>query len=212
MKEKVELLVIRSKECGEHEKVKLEIPEVFVIKKISSLLHFTAQDIKPAFDALTTSACTSIRCLEEYAEKQFREEIAVWIITRLKILQQFVNENVIELPLCLEQYDEIVRRMIVGILYAVRSKIPWPIVLDDALSFIINNKYAVAWPAMMRPYKFSINQFLETRELLAFNPIVIAPGGHGGLYRLARPDKYVILFDGFHWEIPRREIGEIVNS
>jgi len=205
------LLVIRSKDC-ENEKVKLEIPEVFVIKKISSLLHFTAQDIKPAFDVLAATSCTSIQCLEEYAEKQFREEIAIWIIARLKILQQFINENAIELPLCLEQYDEIVKRMIVGISYAVRSKIPWPVVFDDALSLIINNKYAVAWPAMMRPYMFSINQFLETKELLSYNPVIIAPGGHGGLYRLARPDRYIILFDGSRWELPRRDVERIANS
>jgi hypothetical protein len=207
-------LIFKSKDC-ENEKdkyIEIGVPESYVVKRISSVLHFTAEnDLKPSFDVLIASRCESISCLVEYAEKKFRDDVAMWITARLEILKRFLNGSV-SVPMCLQDYDEIMKRMILGLLYVVRPKIPLPIIIDDTLSFIVNRRYADAFVAMMRPFKASINEFLETREMLRYNPVIIAPGGHGGFYRLARPDKYVILFDHSRWEIPRREIERLANS
>ncbi len=86
------------------------------------------------------------------------------------------------------------------------------IIIDDMISFILNERYSDAFIAMMRPAILTINRYLDNKEILMFNPVIIAPGGHGGFYRLARPDKYVILFDGSRWEVPRREIERLANS
>jgi hypothetical protein len=209
------LLILKSKDCEDEKDkyVKVDVPESYVVKKISSVLHFTAEDtLKPSFDVLIASKCETIECLIEYAEKKFREDVGLWIVARLEILRQFLNGAVM-IPTCLQDYDEIVKRMVVGLLYAIRPKMPpVPVVMDDTLSFVVNKKYASAFVAMMRPFKVSVNEFLETRDMLKYNPVIIAPGGHGGEYRLARPDKYVIIFDHSRWEIPRREIEQIANS
>jgi hypothetical protein len=211
-KKRTEIILISTKDCQKNT-IRLNIPQSLVAKKISSILHFTAEEsLKPSFDILALSRCENLKCIIDYAEKKFRDDVAMWVTTRIEMLGWFVHDDTIEIPLCLEEFDEISRRLIIGLLYAIRSKINAVIILDDALSFVVNEKYADAFVAMMRPYMFSINKFLETKELLAYNPIVVAPGGSGGLYRLARPDKYVILFDHSRWEIPRREIERIAYS
>jgi hypothetical protein len=204
-------VIIKAKECS-GEPIKLEIQEAYIVKKISGILHFTAQELKPAFDVLSASGCETLKCLEEYAEKNFRNDVSTWITARLRTLYSFVDENTVILPTCLEQFDEIVKRLVVGLLYAIRPKLPLPIIIDDATSFVLNERYSDAFVAMMRPAILTINRYLDSKEILMFNPVIIAPGGHGGLYRLARPDKYVILFDHSRWEIPRREIERLANS
>ncbi len=94
----------------------------------------------------------------------------------------------------------------------LRSRIKAPVVVDDLLSFITNELYSEAFVAMMRPYLFSINRNLNNHEMLMYNPIIIAPGGQGGYYRLAEPHKYVILFDSNKWSIPRKDIEKIARS
>ena len=207
------MLIFKSKDCENEKNKRIDIPESYVVKRISSVLHFTAEnDLKPSFDVLIASRCESISCLVEYAEKKFRDDIAMWITARLEILRQNFLNGTVMIPTCLQDYDEIMKRMILGLLYVVRPKIPLPIIIDDTLSFVVNRRYADAFIAMMRPFKASINEYLETREVLRYNPVIIAPGGHGGFYRLARPDRYVVLFDGSRWEIPRREIERLANS
>jgi len=206
------MIYIRTREC-QNDIIKIVgVPESYIARKISSVLHFTSEELKPSFDVLVSSGCENLQCLINYAEKKFRDDIALWIIARIMMLQQFIHGDVIELPLCLEDFDELVRRLTIGLLYAIRSKIKAVITLDDALSFITNEKYGNAWIAVMRPFVVTINAYLETKELLRYNPVVITPGGHGGSYRLARPDKYVIIFDGSRWEIPHREVERLANS
>jgi hypothetical protein len=36
---------------------------------------------------------------------------------------------------------------------------------------------------------------------LRYNPVVITPGGLGGIYRIASPKRYVVLFDSRRFEI-----------
>lgn len=150
-------------------------------------------------------------CLIEFAHKNYRPDVAIWIESRLKMLMRFVNNDVVTLPTCLSEYDELARRLVIGLLYVLRSRIALPIIIDDALSFIINVLYNEAFNAMMRPYIFSINKYLQD-EILQFNPVIIAPGGNGGFYRLAHPYKYVVLFDGNRWELPLKDIEKIAYS
>ncbi len=171
------------------------------------------EGFKPSFDALSTSGCDNLECLFTFVEKKFKTEVATWIEPRLKMLKQFIVGDAVVIPTCItEEFDELARRLIVGILYVLRSKIAIPIVMDDMLSFIVNELYGDAFAAMMRPYKFTLNRDLESSEILKFNPVIIAPGGHGGFYRIADPYRYVILFDGERWTLPRREVEKIAYS
>ena len=205
------MLIIRAKECTE-EFYEVDVSEEFVAKKISTILQFTSsgESFKPAFDVLTTYGCSSINCILEHIEKEMRQDIAMWIRARLKLLSSFINGKV-EVPTCLSNFDEPIKRIAAGLLYALREKITMPIILDDALSFVLNDAYRQAFVAMMRPFKVSVNERLDTRHLLSYNPIVITPGGNE-IYRLANPNKYVIFFDHQRWEVSRREIEKIAYS
>jgi energy-coupling factor transporter ATP-binding protein EcfA2 len=208
----IKLLVIRAKECAAEEFFEVDVPEEFIVKKISTILQFTSsgESFKPAFDVLATYNCSSINCLLEHVEKEMRQDIAMWIRARLKLLSSFINGKV-KVPVCLSIFDEPVKRIVAGLLYAIREKITMPIILDDTLSFVLNDAYRQAFVAMMRPFKVSVNERLDTRQLLSYNPIVITPGGNE-IYRLARPEKYVVIFDHQHWELSRREVEKIVYS
>jgi hypothetical protein len=204
-------LYIRSKDCNDDET--FEIPAKIVIKKISGVLHFTANEaLKPSFDVLASISCEDMRCLIENVEKRFKPDIATWITSRLTILNQFISGDNIRIPLCLKNYDEIVKRLVLGVTYVARPHIPVPYLIDDTAALIVNLLYEEAYVGMMRPYWIVRNKYLETREMLTFNPIVIAPGGAGGFYRLAQPDRYVVIFDHMRWELPRKAVEKIVYS
>jgi hypothetical protein len=209
----VKTIFIQAKDCTEG-KVEIRNVSHLIVRRISSVLQFTATDgFKPSFDALSTSGCDTIACLFEFIEKKFKPDVAVWIESRLKMLTQFVFDDTVTIPTCLtEDYDELARRLVIGLLYVLRSRIAVPIIVDDMLSFVVNELYGDAFLATMRPYKFTLNRDLEGNEILKFNPVIIAPGGHGGYYRLAHPYKYVILFDGNRWEIPKKDIEKIAYS
>jgi len=205
-------LFIQVKDCNEAY-VEITLPEQEVLSHISGILQFTASNgFKPSFDRLTFTQCSNIDCLIDYVEKRYRQDVADWIVPRLLALKQFITGEKIRIPLCLTHHDELIRRITVGILYAIRPYITYPIMLDDVFSFVINETYKESFVAMMRPYMLSLNRYLMTEDLLQFNPVIITPGGASGLYRIARPDKYVIIFDHYRWEIPRKDIEKIVYS
>ena len=208
------MIIIRSKECSDGEII-VQVPQSEIVRKISGVLHFTAGDgMRPSFDVLTAAtSCDSISCLKEFASKRFRQDVAIWIEARLDVLERiFISDNFIKIPTCLAQYDEIVKRLTLGLLYVLRPKISKPIVIDDASSLITNDPYKEAYVAMMRPSKITANRFMDTKELLMYNPIVVAPGGAAGVYRLSRPDRYTIIFDHMRWEIKREDIEKIAYS
>jgi len=204
-------LIIRAKECTE-EFYEVDVSEEFVAKKISTILQFTSsgESFKPAFDVLATYNCSTINCLLEHVEKEMRQDIAMWIRARLKLLSSFINSKV-KVPTCLSNFDEPIKRIAAGLLYALREKITTPVILDDTLSFVLNDAYRQAFVAMMRPFKASINERLDTHRLLSFNPIIITPGGNE-IYRLSRPGRYIVLFDHFRWELSRKDIEKIAYS
>ena len=204
-------MIIRAKECTE-EFYEVDVSEEFVAKKISTILQFTSsgESFKPAFDVLATYNCSTINCLLEHVEKEMRQDIAMWIRARLKLLSSFINSKV-KVPTCLSNFDEPIKRIAAGLLYALREKITTPVILDDTLSFVLNDAYRQAFVAMMRPFKASINERLDTHRLLSFNPIIITPGGNE-IYRLSRPGRYIVLFDHFRWELSRKDIEKIAYS
>jgi hypothetical protein len=205
------MIFVQAKDCTE-KWIKIDVD--LVVKRISSILQFTASDgFKPSFDILAAMAtsCASISCLREVVRK-FKQDVAVWVEARLEALQQFVDsDGNLKIPICLAQHDELTRRLVLGILYAVRHRYIMPIIIDDALAYITNVSYKEAFNAMMRPYMITVNYYMDVKELLMFNPIIITPGGTA-LYRLARPNKYVILMDHLRWELDRRIIEKIAYS
>jgi hypothetical protein len=204
------LIIIKAKDCSQ-EIVKFELSEHLIVKKISSILQFTAYDgFRISFDILSTLQY-GIDELVAYVEKKYREDIAQWITARLLALKRFIDANKVEIPTCLKDEDELTRRIVIGILYAIRPYIALPVILDDLLSFVVNETYRESFIAMMRPFVVSVNRYLDSRDLLQFNPIVIAPGGAAGFYRLSSPRDYVIIFDDKKWKIPRREIEKLLS-
>ena len=206
----VKTLYIGMKECKEKQKeVEIEIQnlERKVAKKISSILHFTASSsLKPSFDLLITSRCEDLQCLNGFVEKKFRSDVAGWITARITVLQDyFIRGNRLVIYLCLEEFDEIIKRMLIGIIYALRSEIPYLLIIDDALAVVLNSMYGDIWPATTRPYLAALNYFPEANDTLRFDPVIIAPGGRS-YYKLAKPDKYVVMYRGREWEIDAAEV------
>ncbi len=208
----VKVIFIQSKDCEEST---VEIPNVtnVVVRRISSVLQFTVMDgFRPSFDKLETAECDNIQCLFDYTAKRFKPDVAEWVEPRLKALSRFVKEDAIIIPTCLKETGELIKRLIVGLLYVLRSRINVPIILDDTLSFVVNEAYFEAFLAMMRPAIYTLNRLLLTHEIVKFNPVVVTPGGQGGFYRLGHPYKYVVIFDNNRWELPLRDIEKFVRS
>jgi hypothetical protein len=213
---KIKTLYIRLKDC-EDEVEEIEIPDLEkkIVNKISSILHFTATNsIKSSFDLLITSECNDIDCLINFAEKRYRNDIAVWITSRLIILKKrFIrNNNKLVIYKCLEEYDELIRRLNIGLIYALRSHIKHLLLKDDALAVVLNSLYGNIWPLMVRPYLASFNFWPETRDLLQFDPVILAPGSdYGGLYRLTS-DKYIVMYRRRKWELSPDEVYALAHS
>ena len=208
-------LWMREKECDDSNRIAIS-GAAEVRRRISAVLQFTATNgFRPAFDALAAAppeVRSDLAALREWAERRMKPDVAQWVTMRLDVLAQFIREEDVVLPLCLAEEDELIRRIVIGLLYVLRGRIAVPVMLDDALAFVMNDEYAEAFGAMMRPYIISINRYLDTRDLLSFSPVVIAPDRAGGLYRLARPDKYVVYCDQGRFEIPLREVQRLAEG
>jgi hypothetical protein len=208
----IKIIYIQAKDCNDNDVLKVRGSDI-VIKKISNVLQFTASNgFRVSFDILSIADCNDVQCLIEFINKRFKPDIGLWIESRLKMLMKFIDNDDVIIPTCLKNYDELAKRLLLGIIYVLRSKIAVPIMIDDLPSLVTNDPYSDAFFAMMRPYWVTINRHLANQELLMFNPIVITPGGQGGYYRLAHPDKYIILFDGNRWSISKKDIEKIAYS
>jgi hypothetical protein len=211
----IRVLPIGMKDCLEKEPIKVKIPDLEkkVARKISSILHFTASSsLKPSFDLLITSKCETIDCLVDFAEKKFRNDIAPWITSKLIILKEyFIDGDELIIYPCLEEFDELIRRMSIGLVYALRSQILCILVIDDAISLVLNRMYGDVWPAVTRPYVVSYNFYPNADETLRYDPVIIAPGGRS-YYKLAKPDKYIVMYRGKEWEIDAHEVIHLAKS
>lgn len=204
-------LAIRVKDCSEGY-TEIMLPEEEVLVHISGILQFTSNDgFKVSFDRLAFTSCNSIDCLIEYVEKRYKPDIADWITPRLLALKRFVEKDRVKIPTCLKRSDELIRRIVVGILYAIRPYFTFPVILDDMLSFVVNEIYRDSFTAMMRPYLISLNRYLMTADLMTYNPIIVTPGGAAGIYKIAHPTKYTIIFDSNKWTISREDIEKIAS-
>ncbi|MGC9051984.1 hypothetical protein [Pyrobaculum sp.] len=224
-------LLIRTKECDDEKAIAIE--EKVVLQHIASALHFTAErSIMPAIDRLTLYVNGSIESLISTVESKFKPDIAEWIKSRLEMIMKLKQNDKIFIPTCLQNYDEPYRRLTLGLLYAVRPKIPLPIILDDSFAFIINESYAQAFVAMMRPYLLTINAYPDSRMLLSHSPVVLTPAripatsrppltpltrgaqtpGSGKIHRLVERDQYVILFNGTIEKVKFKDIANLAQS
>ncbi len=211
----IKTLYIRLKDCTD-EVDEIEIPnlEARIVNKISSILHFTATNsLKPSFDLLITSECSDIECLIRFAEKKYKSDVATWVVARLIILKKkFIRGNKLVIYKCLEDYDELIRRLNIGLTYALRSLIRRFLMIDDALAIVLSSLYGDVWPLMVRPYLASFNYWPEVRDLLRFEPVIIAPGNdYDGLYKLTS-DKYVVMYKRQKWELSPDEIYRLAKS
>jgi hypothetical protein len=85
--------------------------------------------------------------------------------------------------------------------------------LDNIFGFVFDDKRSQRWFATYaRPFIISINRHLDTDELLGYNPVVITPGGQGGVYRIASPNRYLVLFDSHRFEIDAKEIKKLAEE
>ena len=204
---------MRVKDC-EEESYEVGVPEGerYLVSRVSSILHFTVErGFRVSLDLLQEASAFTLGDLVEWTERNYPSEVSRWVKLRLRMLQRFLDNGRVVLPLCLKRYDEGARRLVVGLLYALRPYIISPIMLDDALAFVLNERYGEAWSAMMRPYIISVNRYLETRELLAFEPVVIAPC-ETPLYRFCSKDKYVVIWGRKLNEIPFEEVRALAGG
>ncbi len=224
------IVYVQAKECDERY---VEVQESVVLKHIAATLHFTAEKpIMPSIDRLTTMINGSIEALVDAVRSRFKPDIAEWIESRLVMLLQLKHGNSIRIPTCLRNYDEPYRRLVIGLLYATRPHIAVPIILDDSFAFVLNESYAQAFAAMMRPYLLTVNAYPDARQLLAHSPVVLTPAqtsalprpsptlsawgaqtpGSGKIHRLVEKDKYVILFGGKVEKVKFKDIAALAQS
>jgi hypothetical protein len=215
-KKEIRMVYIQSKDCKENS-IELDALQD-VVKRISSVLQFSASDgFRISFDVLADADCSAspdpIQCLIDHSIKNFKQEIAAWVVWRLKLLQRlFVRNSKIIIPLCLTNLDEIARRLLLGVLYVTKCKINTPMIIDDSMTYIGNETYIRAYFAVTRPYLRILNRYPVQEELLSYNPIILTPGGQAGYYRLAHPTKYTIIFDSNRWQIDRKIIEKMADS
>lgn len=213
----VKTLMVRMKECTSDESIiKIKIPnlEHKIIKKISAILHFTSSNfLRPSFDLLITSKCRDLQCLNAFVEKKFKSDIATWITARLVALQEFfISGDELAIYTCLQEHDELIKRLNMGLLYALRPHIPHLLLKDDALAIVLNSAYGEVWTAMMRPYIASFNYWPDTSDILRFSPVVLAPGDHyGGLYKI-NSDKYIVFYKRQKWELSPEDVYALSKS
>ena len=125
--------------------------------------------------------------------------------------EYFIRDNRLIIYQCLEEFDELIKRMSIGLLYAMRHLIPHLLIIDDALALVLNHMYGDIWPATTRPYIVSYNYYPESGETLKFDPVIISPGGRT-YYKLAKRDKYVVMYRGQEWEIDAQEVYALAKS
>ncbi|MCC6020827.1 MAG: hypothetical protein LM577_05615 [Thermoproteaceae archaeon] len=214
-REGLNTLFVRVKDCEEGEVLEVGVPEGaerYLVSHISSVLHFTVErGFRVSLDLLQEASANTLSDLIEWSERNYPPDVSRWAKLRLRMLQRFVDGSKIGIPLCLKRYDEGIRRLVVGLLYVLRPYIISPIMLDDALAFVLNERYGEAWSAMMRPYIISVNRYLETRELLAFEPIVVSPC-ETPLYRFCSRNRYVVIWSRKLNEVPFEEIQRLAGG
>lgn len=158
------------------------IREDIVAKRWSSIMHFTVEGVRPAFDAVSAYKPRTLDDVENILTSKFKMDIAEWGLHRTRVLKQWLivdGNRYLKVPLYLRDYDELERRLVVGLLYAARAEIDGVLIFDDAMAFVLNLPYREAALAMLRPYYFAVNRHLLTHEILMHNPFTMTPSEPG---------------------------------
>jgi Cdc6-like AAA superfamily ATPase len=177
--------------------------EIIRIDNLMNIVAETAREIG------TLDIDTITKRVEEKLGHDLSPLARVW----LENIQMFIKGNSVLIPRCVRHFDEIALHLIPGIIVAIWDRTKPPVVLDDIFGFIFGNERNQQWfAAQTRPFIIGINRYLNTEELLRYNPVVITPGGLGGIYRIASPKRYVVFFDGRRFEIDAKEIKKLAEE
>ena len=192
-----------------------------VIQKLGTVLHYVADSSDIQIDTLMLIVAETAReigtldigVITKRAEEKLGHDLSQWARIWLENIQMFIKGNSVLIPRCVQGYDEIALRLIPGIIVAIRGHIKPPVVLDDIFGFIFGDERNQQWfAAYARPFIISINRYLDPEELLRYNPVVITPGGQVGIYRIASPNRYLVLFDSHRFEIDAKEIEKLAEE
>jgi nucleoside-triphosphatase THEP1 len=201
-----------------------------VISKLGTVLHYvvdryyiadSSDDTKIRIDNLMNNVTETAReigtldidTITKRVEEKLGHDLSLLARVWLENIQMFIKGNSVLIPRCVRDFNEIALRLIPGIIVAIRGHIKPPVVLDDIFGFISDDKRSQQWfAAYARPFIISINRYLDTEELLRYNPVVITPGGQGGVYRISSPNKYLVLFDSYRFEIDAKEIKKLAEE
>ena len=192
-----------------------------VIQKLGTVLHYVADSSDIRIDNLmhlvadTASkiGTLDIGVITKRVEEKQGHDLSLLAKVWLENIQMFIKGNSVLIPRCVQGFNEIALRLIPGIIVAIRHRTTLPVMLDDIFGFIFDDKRSHRWfAAYARPFIISINRYLDTEELLGFNPVVIPPGGQGGIYRIASPNRYLVLFDSHRFEIDAKEIEKLAEE
>jgi hypothetical protein len=201
-----------------------------VIQKLGTVLHYvvdryyiadSSDDTKIRIDNLKDFVADTARrigtldidTITKRVEEKRGRDLSLLARDWLENIQRFIKGNSVLIPRCVQGYNEIALRLIPGIIVAIGGRIKQPVVLDDIFSPIFDDKRSQQWfVAQVRPFIIGINRYLDTDELLGYNPVVITPGGQGGIYRIASPNRYLVLFDSHRFEIDAKEIKKLAEE
>jgi nucleoside-triphosphatase THEP1 len=179
-----------------------DITKIIRIDNLMNIVTKTAREI----------GTLDIDTITKRVEENLGHDLSLLARVWLENIQMFIKGNSVLIPRCVEVYEEIALRLIPGIIVAIRDHIEQPVVLDD-IFFIFADERSRQWfAAQARPFIIGINRYLVDKELLEYSPVVITPGGLGGIYRIASPKKYVVLFAGRRFEVDFKEIKKLAEE
>jgi len=192
-----------------------------VIQHLDTVLHYVADSSDIRIDTLKYLVADTARkigaldigVITKRVEEKLGHDLSQLARVWLENIQMFIKGNSVMIPRCVQGYNEIALRLIPGIIVAIRRRTTLPVMLDDIFGLIFDDKRSQRWfAAYARPFIICINRYLDTEELLGFNPVVITPGGQGGIYRISSPNRYVVLFDSHRFEIDAKEIEKLAEE
>jgi energy-coupling factor transporter ATP-binding protein EcfA2 len=192
-----------------------------VIQHLDTVLHYVADSSDIRIDTLKYLVADTARkigaldigVITKRVEEKLGHDLSQLARVWLENIQMFIKGNSVMIPRCVQGYNEIALRLIPGIIVAIRRRTTLPVMLDDIFGLIFGDERSQRWfAAYARPFIISINRYLDTEELLGYNPVVITPGGQGGIYRISSPNRYVVLFDSHRFEIDAKEIEKLAEE
>jgi hypothetical protein len=207
--------------CNKRPHITIDDAAQEVVQKLGTVLHYVADSSDIRIDTLMHIVADTARnigtldigVITKRVEEKLGHDLSLLARVWLENIQMFIKGNSVLIPRCVQGFNEIALRLIPGIIVAIRHRTTLPVMLDDIFGFIFGDERSQRWfAAYARPFIISINRYLDTEELLGYNPVVITPGGQGGIYRIASPNRYLVLFDSHRFEIDVKEIEKLAEE